>query len=57
MAWADGTETTFEGSHHYRSKATAIGQGRLQHDACGRPVYVIGNGSIIAAFIGGKRTI
>ena len=56
IEWADGTESTFESSQHFQSKATAIGQGRLKHDEGGCPVYVICNGKVVAAFVGGKRT-
>lgn len=56
IEWADGTESTFEDSKHFRSKATAISQAHLKHNECGCPVYVIRDGKVIAAFVGGKRT-
>ncbi len=57
IEWADGTETSFEESQHFATLATAVGHGSQKHSETGCPVYVIGDGSVLAAFVGGNRTI
>ena len=57
IEWADGTESTFEESQCFASKATAIGRASQKHQECGCPVHVIGDGTVIASFAGGKRTV
>jgi hypothetical protein len=57
IEWADGTESTFEDSQRFATLATAIGHGSQKHAATGCSVYVIGDGSVVAAFVDGKRTI
>jgi hypothetical protein len=57
IEWADGTESTFEDSQRFQSKALAIGNASQKHSATGCPVHVIGDGTVVASFSDGKRTL
>ena len=56
IEWADGTESTFTESQRFTSKATVIGRASQKHQETGCPVHVISDGTVIASFVGGKRT-
>jgi hypothetical protein len=50
--WADGTESTYEDSRTtvYKTKAAALKHGEQWHRDTGCPVFVIGDGKVVAEF-------
>jgi hypothetical protein len=54
--WADGTESNYSDSQTpvYKTKAAALKNGEEWSAATGCPVYVIGDGTVVAEFVEGK---